>query len=105
MLELRNISKQLGEFSLHAINLQIKEGEYFVVLGMSGAGKSVLLEMIAGLVHPTSGQVFVITSYSIHYTKLYEMDFLFISPCIQMCDRNRQRIGGIVGLGNGIKLQ
>ncbi len=59
MLELRNISKQLGEFSLHAINLQIKEGEYFVVLGMSGAGKSVLLEMIAGLVHPTSGQVFI----------------------------------------------
>ena len=75
MLELKNISKNLGAFSLTNINLTVNENEYFVVLGMSGAGKSVLLEMVAGLLTPDSGSIIldgVITSYSIHYTKLYD---------------------------------
>ncbi len=57
MLELRDISKSYGSFKLMNINLQIREGEYFILLGRSGAGKSQLLEIIAGLRSPDSGSI------------------------------------------------
>ena len=59
MLKLQNISKKVGDFEIRDISFEASEGEYFVVLGKSGAGKSVLLEIIAGLVLPDSGRVFV----------------------------------------------
>ncbi|MEA3445466.1 MAG: ABC transporter ATP-binding protein [Bacteroidota bacterium] len=59
MLELKNISKRFGDFALNNISLNIKEKEYFVILGISGAGKSVLLELIAGLLRPDSGSIFL----------------------------------------------
>ena len=37
------------------LSLTVEEGEYFVVLGPSGVGKTVILEMIAGLIRPNSG--------------------------------------------------
>ncbi len=47
----------LGEFILKDVSLEIKRGEYFVVLGPTGAGKSVLLETIAGLYQPQKGVI------------------------------------------------
>lgn len=57
MLELNNICKNFGDFALRDINIRVKKNEYFVILGISGAGKSVLLEMIAGITKPDSGQI------------------------------------------------
>ena len=57
MLVVRNLSKSLGAFSFRDASFDINEGEYFVLLGASGVGKTVLLEMIAGLVRPDSGQI------------------------------------------------
>ncbi|MFC1595867.1 ABC transporter ATP-binding protein [Candidatus Margulisiibacteriota bacterium] len=57
MLFLKNISKALGQFALKSINLEIAENEYFVILGPSGAGKTVLLELIAGLCSPDQGVI------------------------------------------------
>ncbi len=59
MLELKDITVKFDDFQLKNINLNIKDGEYFVLLGLSGAGKSVLLECIAGLNKPVTGQVFL----------------------------------------------
>lgn len=59
MLELKNISKVYGDFALSDINLDIKNGEYFVLLGRSGAGKSQLLELIAGLRSPDTGSIYL----------------------------------------------
>jgi len=59
MLELRNISKKYGDFSLKDINLSISPGEYFILLGRSGAGKSILLELIAGLRSPDTGTIYL----------------------------------------------
>jgi len=59
MLELKHISKKFGDFALNDINISVNKEEYFVILGISGAGKSVLLEMIAGLIKPDSGQIFL----------------------------------------------
>lgn len=59
MIELRNVHKRLGDFAVRGVSLAIQEREYFVVLGPTGAGKTVLLECIAGL-HPLDrGAVFI----------------------------------------------
>jgi len=57
MLVLENISKKIGLFEIKNVNLSINEGEYFVFLGKSGAGKSVLLELISGLIFPDDGKI------------------------------------------------
>ncbi len=57
MLKLKDINKSYGKFSLQDINMEIADGEYFVLLGRSGAGKSQLLEVIAGLRDLDSGRV------------------------------------------------
>jgi molybdate/tungstate transport system ATP-binding protein len=59
MLKLEEINKKLGGFRLSDINLDIPEGEYFVLLGRSGSGKTQLLELIAGLNDPDSGNIWV----------------------------------------------
>lgn len=59
MLELKNISLDFKGFSLKDISFSVKQGEYFVLLGKSGAGKSLILEIIAGMLKPGSGRVFL----------------------------------------------
>jgi ABC-type Fe3+/spermidine/putrescine transport system ATPase subunit len=59
MLKLENISKKLGNFTLTGISMEIKEGEYYVLLGRSGSGKTQLLELIAGLNNPDSGKIWL----------------------------------------------
>lgn len=44
--------------ALKGVNLEIKNGEYFTILGNTGGGKTTLLHIIAGLVTPSEGQVF-----------------------------------------------
>jgi molybdate/tungstate transport system ATP-binding protein len=59
MLILKNISKKLGDFHLSDINIEISEGTYYVLLGRSGSGKTQLLELIAGLNRPDSGEIWL----------------------------------------------
>jgi len=57
MIEIENLSLTLGKFHLSDITFSIKEGEYFVILGPTAAGKSILIECIAGLHKIKSGQI------------------------------------------------
>jgi ABC-type Fe3+/spermidine/putrescine transport system ATPase subunit len=59
MLSLKKISKRLGDFLLKDIDLEISEGTYYVLLGRSGSGKTQLLELIAGLSNPDSGEIWL----------------------------------------------
>ena len=59
MLKLKNISKRLGQFALTDISLEIPEGEYYVLLGRSGSGKTQLLEVITGLNEPDTGEIWL----------------------------------------------
>ncbi|MGE0088354.1 MAG: ABC transporter ATP-binding protein [Bacteroidales bacterium] len=59
MLKLKDISIKLGDFKLKNIDLELEKEDYYVLLGKSGVGKTVLLEIIAGLINPESGQVFL----------------------------------------------
>ena len=59
MLEVKDLCVQMGKFFLKNVNLEVRDGEYFVLLGPTGSGKSVLLESIAGLTSITSGEVWI----------------------------------------------
>jgi ABC-type Fe3+/spermidine/putrescine transport system ATPase subunit len=59
MIEVKNLSLRLGEFNLQDINLSINDGEYFVILGPTGAGKTVLMECLAGIHHPRHGEIWL----------------------------------------------
>ncbi len=57
MIELRDVSLKRGEFALSGVNLCVGEGEYGVLTGKTGSGKSSLLEVVAGLVDLEGGAV------------------------------------------------
>jgi molybdopterin-binding protein len=57
MLEVDGLSKRLGEFSISDVSFTVAEGEYFVLLGASGTGKTILLETLTGFLRPDSGRV------------------------------------------------
>lgn len=57
MLEIKELSKTLGDFRIKDISLTINTGDYFVLLGPSGAGKTVLLESLAGIIKPEHGTI------------------------------------------------
>ncbi|WP_048149509.1 ABC transporter ATP-binding protein [Palaeococcus ferrophilus] len=57
---LKNITKKFGEvIAVDRLNLEIKDGEFMVLLGPSGCGKSTTLRMIAGLETPTEGEIWI----------------------------------------------
>jgi multiple sugar transport system ATP-binding protein len=60
VVETHQLSKHFGDvIEVDGIDLQIKEGEFLVLLGPSGSGKTTLLRMIAGLERPTSGEILI----------------------------------------------
>ncbi len=70
LIDLRGVTKTFasaaGTFTaLQGIDLQVHLGEFVAVIGKSGSGKSTLLNMIAGIDHPTSGEV-VVNGSAIH---------------------------------------
>lgn len=57
MIEIENLSMKIGDFSLADVNLMIQDKEYLVILGPTGAGKTVLMECLAGLHRIKHGMV------------------------------------------------
>ena len=63
-IEFENVSKtyEMGEVAIHAlddVSFSIEEGEFVVILGASGAGKSTILNLLGGMDTATSGKIVV----------------------------------------------
>jgi ABC-type Fe3+/spermidine/putrescine transport system ATPase subunit len=59
MIEIRDLSIDLDAFHLRHIDLAIRDGEYLVLLGPTGAGKTVLIECIVGLHRRHQGKILI----------------------------------------------
>lgn len=57
MIEVRNLSREWEDFSIQNLSLEVQDQEYFVILGPTGAGKTLLLELIAGFHEPDAGEI------------------------------------------------
>ena len=59
-IKIKNLRKEYKDVvAVNDINLDIKEGELFSLLGINGAGKTTLIKMLATLLEPTSGDAFI----------------------------------------------
>ena len=57
-VRLVDVTKRFGDFvAVDAINLEVRDGEFFSLLGPSGCGKTTTLRMIGGFEEPTSGLI------------------------------------------------
>ena len=61
MIELSQVEKWFNNVQvIKGIDLEIKSGEFVVIVGPSGCGKSTLLRMIGGLEETSRGDIFII---------------------------------------------
>ena len=58
LVETKNLSKVYGDkVAVNDLNIQIERGSFTAILGPNGAGKSTTIQMLIGLLQPTSGQI------------------------------------------------
>ena len=57
ILEIKGLTRRFGKFTaVDSLNLSVKEGEVFGLLGSNGAGKTTTIKMLTTLLPPTSGE-------------------------------------------------
>lgn len=77
VLQTSNLSKQYkNQMALNNVNINIKQGDIYGLIGKNGAGKTTLMKIICGLIHSSHGEV-----------QLFESTNL---------DKNRKRIGCVI---------
>jgi len=59
MIRIKNLNVKLSGFSLHDIDLKVEKGEFFTLLGPTGAGKTVVLESVIGLIPIEKGRIYI----------------------------------------------
>ena len=59
-IEIKNLTKKFKDkVAVNNLNLKIKEGELFALLGTNGAGKTTTIKMLSGLILPTDGEIII----------------------------------------------
>jgi len=60
VVETRKLTKKFGDFTANdSINFSVQENEIHAIVGENGAGKTTLMNMLFGLLEPTSGEIFI----------------------------------------------
>ena len=59
-IETKKLTKRFKEkTAVNEIDIEIKQGELFALLGVNGAGKTTTIKMLSGLILPTSGEIVI----------------------------------------------
>lgn len=72
MIQVQDLSVRLGQFSLENISFVVPAGQYAVLMGKTGSGKTTVLEAICGLRKVASGSIY-----------LYEQDVTYLNPALR----------------------
>ncbi|MDL1964721.1 MAG: ABC transporter ATP-binding protein [Deltaproteobacteria bacterium] len=59
MIQIKDLNVKLSGFSLHDIDLTVERGEFFTLLGPTGAGKTVVLESVIGIIPVEKGRIYI----------------------------------------------
>ncbi len=59
MIRIKDLTVNLSEFRLEINDLRVEKGEYLVLLGPSGVGKTVLIQTISGIIKPDNGKIII----------------------------------------------
>ena len=79
-IEIKNLTKKYKDkTAVDNMNLQIKEGELFALLGVNGAGKTTTIKMLSGLILPTEGEI-IIEKMNMKKDTLKIKEILNVSP-------------------------
>lgn len=79
-IETKNLTKKYNDLTaVDNLNINIKKGELFSLLGINGAGKTTLIKMLTGITKPTSGDAFL-NDFSIKNDSLKVKTFIAVSP-------------------------
>lgn len=82
MLEIRNLNKNVNENQiLDNVNVRVKHGEIYGLLGLNGAGKSTLMKIVCGILRPSSGEV-KFSDHKWSRKDLHEIGSLIEGPAI-----------------------
>ena len=88
IISLENIQLNIDNFSLNNINIDLFENEIHVIMGENGSGKSLLMQIVSGLVHPDSGTI-KMNGEAITYKALsstFEKDIVFVRQNADILD-------------------
>ena len=77
MLEVRNLSARWDGFAIDDISFSVAAGDYFVLLGPSGGGKTLVLEILAGL-HPATGGTVLLDGREITGSRIQDRDLALV---------------------------
>lgn len=71
--EYKSLIDDTVQTAVKSLNLEVKKGEFLVILGHNGSGKSTLAKMMNGLLLPTSGDVFVMGMHTTDEDKIWDI--------------------------------
>jgi len=85
MLEARSLTKSFGSVvALDGLNLQVRPGEIFCLLGANGAGKTTTLSLFLNFLRPTSGEVIVNGRNVMKFPREARQDLAYIPEVVQL---------------------
>ena len=91
-IETKNLTKKFKDkVAVNNLNLQIKEGELFALLGVNGAGKTTTIKMLSGLILPTSGDITIDVEMPNIENKSYDDLYSDFISWKQSCELKEQK--------------
>ena len=78
LLDIKNISVKVGNFSVSEVSFSVRENDYLVLLGPTGSGKTILLKTLAGFYQPSEGGI-ILDGRDISFLPAHRRNIVYLS--------------------------